>query len=207
MDNLKSSEIREIRRKTGLSQAKFSEKYEIPKRSIENWEEGTRSAPQYVLNLLRFRVEKETDVKMKGYDIMKKIVIKSEREVYCEGDYLDNTAEISDFQASCGDDEGVDFDEIAVEISEIQEEINNSDSEDKNIENWKFIYTEKHPENKKHSDCEYIEFNEFEETADSIQYTNLIGLDCENNDTFVFVFRNINDLEEIDIRKKTGFIE
>ena len=60
---------------------------------------------------------------------------------------------------------------------------------------------------KKHSDCEYIEFSEFEETADSLQYKNLIGLDCENNDTFVFVFRNINDLEEICIGKKTGFIE
>lgn len=202
----KSVEIREIRRKTGLSQAKFSEKYGIPKRSIENWEQCTRSAPQYVLNLLKFRVEQETDVKMKGYDIMKKIIIKSEKEIHYEDDYLNNT-ENDDFQASCGDDEGVDFDEIAVEISEIQEEINNSDSEDKNIENWRFIYAEKHPDNKKRYNCEYIEFSEFEETADSIQYKNLIGLDCENNDTFVFVFRNINDFEEIGIRKKTGFIE
>lgn len=67
MDNLKaltvSGDIRELRRKTGLSQAKFAEKFGIPKRSIENWEQCKRSAPQYVLNLLRFRVEHETERK------------------------------------------------------------------------------------------------------------------------------------------------
>ena len=104
MDNLKaltvSNEIRELRRKTGLSQAKFSEKFGIPKRSIENWEQRTRSAPQYVLNLLRFRIEHEEEQKMKGYDIMKKIVIKSEKEIYWENDDLNNTEEAFDFQAS-----------------------------------------------------------------------------------------------------------
>ena len=50
------NKIKAIRAKTGLSQAKFSEAYEIPKRSIENWEAGKRVPPEYVVNLLEFKV-------------------------------------------------------------------------------------------------------------------------------------------------------
>lgn len=42
----------EIRRRSGLSQAKFAEKYDIPKRTLENWEQGSRECPEYVYNLL-----------------------------------------------------------------------------------------------------------------------------------------------------------
>lgn len=45
--------IKEIREKTGLSQAKFGKRYGIPTRTIENWEAGSRVPPQYVVELLR----------------------------------------------------------------------------------------------------------------------------------------------------------
>lgn len=45
-------EIKELRNKTGLSQRKFAEFYNIPYRSVENWEEGKRECPGYVLQLL-----------------------------------------------------------------------------------------------------------------------------------------------------------
>ena len=51
--------IKEIRELTGLSQKDFSYKYHIPKRSIENWETGLRKCPQYVLELLEYRVKSE----------------------------------------------------------------------------------------------------------------------------------------------------
>lgn len=51
--------IKEIRELTGLSQAKFAEKYHIPKRSIENWESETRQCPIYVVELLEYRVKHE----------------------------------------------------------------------------------------------------------------------------------------------------
>lgn len=51
--------IKEIRDLTRLSQKDFSEKYHIPKRSIENWETGSRKCPQYVMELLEFRVKSE----------------------------------------------------------------------------------------------------------------------------------------------------
>ena len=44
--------IKEIRKLTGLSQAKFAARYEIPKRTIENWETGKTQPPEYVYKLL-----------------------------------------------------------------------------------------------------------------------------------------------------------
>lgn len=49
--------IKEIREYSGLSQAKFSEKYGIPKRSLENWESGIRKCPGYVASLLERAVK------------------------------------------------------------------------------------------------------------------------------------------------------
>lgn len=44
--------IKEMREKLGLSQAQFSRRYGIPKRSIENWETGSRTPPEYLWALL-----------------------------------------------------------------------------------------------------------------------------------------------------------
>lgn len=46
------NKILQIRKRTGLSQAKFCEKYEIPKRTLENWEQGSRECPEYLVKLL-----------------------------------------------------------------------------------------------------------------------------------------------------------
>lgn len=51
--------IKEIREYSGLSQAKFSEKYGIPKRTIENWESGSRKCPDYVVALLERAVKSD----------------------------------------------------------------------------------------------------------------------------------------------------
>lgn len=50
---------KEIRKITGLSQAEFSKKYNIPKRTLEKWEQGTNLCPQYVLDLLEYKVKSE----------------------------------------------------------------------------------------------------------------------------------------------------
>ena len=44
--------VKEIRAITGLSQARFGEKYEIPLRTIQDWEAGVRKPPVYVLKML-----------------------------------------------------------------------------------------------------------------------------------------------------------
>ncbi len=41
-----------IRKKAGLSRAAFSRRYNIPIRTLENWEKDVTTPPGYVVNLL-----------------------------------------------------------------------------------------------------------------------------------------------------------
>ena len=51
--------IKELRAKLGLSQRAFAQRYRIPLRSIENWEGGQRTPPDYVLDLLESKVKND----------------------------------------------------------------------------------------------------------------------------------------------------
>lgn len=53
--------IKDIRSLTGLSQPQFSEKYKIPIPTLRHWERGDRECPEYVLDLLEFKVRKDID--------------------------------------------------------------------------------------------------------------------------------------------------
>lgn len=44
--------IRNIRMQTGLSQRQFAETFGIPRRTLENWESGSRTPPAYIPDLL-----------------------------------------------------------------------------------------------------------------------------------------------------------
>lgn len=44
--------IKEMRLLLNESQASFAARYGIPKRSVENWESGSRIPPDYVVRLL-----------------------------------------------------------------------------------------------------------------------------------------------------------
>lgn len=44
--------VREIRAATGLSQAAFAQHFCIPRRTVENWESGVNSCPDYLRLLL-----------------------------------------------------------------------------------------------------------------------------------------------------------
>lgn len=56
--------IKEIRALTGLTQKQFAEKYHITFSSIRNWEIGHRTCPDYVVELLEFKVRE--DLKMEN---------------------------------------------------------------------------------------------------------------------------------------------
>ena len=45
-------ELKEMRKLLGLSQSAFGKRYNIPVRTIQDWESGRRKAPIYVLELL-----------------------------------------------------------------------------------------------------------------------------------------------------------
>ena len=53
--------ITEMRHYIGVSRAEFSRRYSIPLRTLESWEAGVRTPPEYVLDLLEESVRR-TDI-------------------------------------------------------------------------------------------------------------------------------------------------
>lgn len=45
--------IKELRIKTGLSQKKFADKFEIPVASLQNWETGRTAPPPYIIFMIK----------------------------------------------------------------------------------------------------------------------------------------------------------
>lgn len=46
-----------LRRHTGMNRKDFCDCFQIPYRTVTEWERGTRSAPEYVLRLLEYYVQ------------------------------------------------------------------------------------------------------------------------------------------------------
>ena len=51
--------VKEIRLSAGMTQKAFAEYFDIPKRSIENWEGDQRKCPAYLLALMEYKLKKE----------------------------------------------------------------------------------------------------------------------------------------------------
>ena len=58
--------ILELRQKTGLSQSKFAEHFHLNVRTIQQWEQGTRKKPDYVIWLIARVIELEEIINAKG---------------------------------------------------------------------------------------------------------------------------------------------
>ena len=43
--------IREMRTRLGDTQSEFAARYNIPFRTVQNWEAGVRKPPEYIINL------------------------------------------------------------------------------------------------------------------------------------------------------------
>ncbi len=63
-------EIREMRDALGETQSEFAQRYNIPYRTIQNWETGKRKPPQYILDLLEEKVKSDL-INRKTYVIPK----------------------------------------------------------------------------------------------------------------------------------------
>ena len=48
--------IREMRNSLGTTQGEFATRYNIPFRTVQNWEAGVRNPPEYIKDLLENRV-------------------------------------------------------------------------------------------------------------------------------------------------------
>lgn len=64
----KMTRVQELRKRTQLSAQRFGDLYEIPMRTIQDWERGVRTAPEYVINLLERAVNEDFPRTWKVYD-------------------------------------------------------------------------------------------------------------------------------------------
>ena len=58
--------IIELRESTGMNRKVFCEYFEIPYRTVTDWELGNRSCPNYVVRLLEYRIRMGGLAKDKG---------------------------------------------------------------------------------------------------------------------------------------------
>lgn len=54
--------IRALRKGTGLSQSDFAEQYNIPVATIRDWEQGRRKCPEYMIELLEYKIKNEKEI-------------------------------------------------------------------------------------------------------------------------------------------------
>ena len=68
-DEIFSSKMKELRESTGLNRKEFCEKFDIPYRTMTEWELGHRNAPPYVLRLLTYYINMQRKLSEKGMEI------------------------------------------------------------------------------------------------------------------------------------------
>lgn len=51
--------IRDMRTQLGVTQSEFAQRYNIPFRTIQNWETGLRKPPEYMISLLENRIKED----------------------------------------------------------------------------------------------------------------------------------------------------
>jgi putative transcriptional regulator len=54
--------IKELRKRTGLSQSKFADKFFLNVKTLQNWERGSRAVPESIYRLIEriMELEKQT---------------------------------------------------------------------------------------------------------------------------------------------------
>lgn len=57
--------IKELREQAGMNRKEFCEAFDIPYRTVTEWERGNRSAPNYVLRFLEYYIRTEKLMKEK----------------------------------------------------------------------------------------------------------------------------------------------
>ena len=60
--------FQELRKATGMSQTRFAEYFGIPRRTVQNWDLGLRQCPDYLIDLMEYKLRKEDviDIILKG---------------------------------------------------------------------------------------------------------------------------------------------
>ena len=53
----------QLRKETGMNRKQFCEYFDIPYRTVTDWELGNRQMPEYLLRLMKYKVEVERIMK------------------------------------------------------------------------------------------------------------------------------------------------
>ena len=53
--------LKELRENSGMTRSEFAEYFEIPYRTVQNWEIGERKCPEYLLKLIEYKLNKEKE--------------------------------------------------------------------------------------------------------------------------------------------------
>ena len=62
------TKIKELREMTGMNRTEFCDYFQIPYRTVTDWERDNRHAPEYVLRLLEYYIRMEKNIKNKKDD-------------------------------------------------------------------------------------------------------------------------------------------
>ena len=57
--------VKELRAQTGLSQSQFAARFQIPVRTLQQWEQGRQEPPAYVVAMIQIILEYEKKEKKK----------------------------------------------------------------------------------------------------------------------------------------------
>ena len=68
-DDMESKDyIIKLRASTGMTRKEFCEYFEIPYRTMQDWELGNRKMPEYLLRLMEYKIRMENLVKKEDAD-------------------------------------------------------------------------------------------------------------------------------------------
>lgn len=56
---INNEKFREVLENSGMNMKQFSDYFEIPYRTVQDWKSGARKFPDYLLSLIQYKIEKE----------------------------------------------------------------------------------------------------------------------------------------------------
>lgn len=62
----KKDRLIRLRESTGMNRRQFAEYFEIPYRTVQDWELGSREMPEYLLRLIAYKLKMEKLMKNEG---------------------------------------------------------------------------------------------------------------------------------------------
>ena len=65
--------FKELRQCSGMNQTQFAKYFEIPLRTVQNWEGGINKCPEYLLKLMQYKLENQKIVDSVQSDRLKEM--------------------------------------------------------------------------------------------------------------------------------------